>query len=155
MGFVKFSYFLNAIPIKSIGSVLRLLFFRNPPAIAWLITQGVVNSINRQVFFVSILIRPFIKVSKCIPFLANFYVCAAILGKARRVRVIASLLNSMPNAIKPCAAVVVRCERLFGAARAAVIALICFVTASIENALTPKASKFKVFSVGHGPLLCY
>ena len=155
MAFVKFSYCFNRCPTKAIGSVLRLLFRRNPSAVARLITQRVIDSINGQVFFVSILIRPFFELIKNTPFVTNFYVCAAVFWITKRFGIVASLVNAVPNAIKSCAAMVVSCKGLPAATRAAIVTLMSLVTASIKNALTPKTGKFKVFSGSHTPPLCY
>lgn len=153
MVFVKLSNYFDGLPTKAISSVLRLFFRRNPSAVARLITQRVINSVNGQIFFVSVLIRPLFKIIKNTPFITNFYVCAAVLWITKRFWIVTSLVNSVPNAIKSCAAMVVSCKSLPAATRAAIVTLMSLVTASIKNALTPKTGKFKVFSGSHTPPL--
>jgi hypothetical protein len=150
--FVKLSDLFYRVPSKPIFSVARLFCWRNPPAIVRVVTQVIVNTVNRQVVCVTSSNRPISKSLKTSPLWADNNVCSTVSQKICIGWISAPLVHTLPNFVKPTPAHVMLGKRLSASAWTAVQALSGMVCSPLKDFLTTKTSKLKVFSGFHLPL---
>lgn len=81
--------------------IISLLLHRSPPTISWFIISVIVYTVNGQIIDITIIQSPFSKRGIVIsPFFANSYSSTSPIRIIFTIRVVTSLLHSMPNTIQ-------------------------------------------------------
>jgi len=137
----KFAYCFDGFPRQSNPSVSGLFAVWNPSAIRRLVIAKWTDSVNGQMFGVSIAFSPLFKRRIVVPFLAVGNSFASVIRMMT-----ATVFHSLPNFVKARKGISVLLKCLFSATRSAKMALHLFVGTSLECLVAPLADKFKVFT---------